>query len=62
MTPREELAARRLRELAAPRGIAGLRREIAALGGFAGQRPGKPATRTTAAPSRSTATRSEARP
>ncbi len=38
-------AARRLRELAAPRGIAGLRREIAALGGITGQRPGRIAAR-----------------
>jgi hypothetical protein len=50
VTGREDVApARRLRELAAPGGIAGLRREIAALGGFAGPRGAKRAARSKAA-------------
>lgn len=48
MTVREDAAPRRPRELAAPGGIAGLRREIAALGGFSGRRGAKRAAPSTA--------------
>jgi len=61
VTARETAAARRPRELASPRGIAGLRREIAALGGF-GRRSGALVARGSAgAAPRGTITRSEPR-
>jgi hypothetical protein len=45
-------ATHRLRDIASPGGVAGLRREIAALGGIAARPPG-PATRFTSRPSAS---------